>query len=198
MLKTCERPGCGNRYRTKPSHAARRRFCSVACFALMQRRRESRNCASCGLAIGERRLSDPTRYCWVCASIARGITLKRIGHRPVLSEADERKRLRSKEHRERTSKLHKGRRRTTPLAARFSPVHKRARHFVVSSPARRIYCVDNISAFVKKHRNMFLPADTKKRRPGSASYECRATHGLSTIGRGHRGSWKGWTLVGGL
>jgi hypothetical protein len=200
LFKTCERPGCGRHYRTKPSHAARRRFCSRACDGLMKRRRETRNCALCGVSLGERPPSyyKLRKFCRRCANIAHGITLKKIGYRPMIGEEGRRKwlaALQSKENRERTSKLHKGRKRTTPLAARFSPVHIRARHFLVSSPARRIYRVNNISAFVKSHQKLFLPGDTEDLRPGSASYYCHATHGLATVGRGFRGSWKGWTLV---
>jgi hypothetical protein len=200
VFKTCERLGCGRQYRTKPSHAARRRFCSTICSGLMMRRRETRNCALCGVSLGERPLSSYkyTKHCLRCAGRATGITHKKRGYRPVLNEESRRKwlaALQSKENRDRTSKLHKGRKRTTPLAARFSPIHIRARHFLVSSPARRIYRVDNISAFVRSHQELFLPGDTVDLRPEMANYSCHATHGLATVGRGFRGSWKGWTLV---
>jgi hypothetical protein len=200
VIKTCERPECGKQYRTKPSHAARRRFCSMICSGLMMRRREVRPCALCGVSLGEHPLSfyKSTKHCRSCAHIAQGITLKKIGHKPNLNKQGRKKwlaALQSDENRQRAARLHKGRRRITPLAARFSPVHKRAKHFLVRSPARRVYRVDNISAFVNTHQNLFLEADTENRQPDSPSYDCRATHGLSTVGRGFRGSWKGWTLV---
>lgn len=73
-----------------------------------------------------------------------------------------------------------------------------ARTFHLRSPDGRSFSGRNVNEFVRENPNLFLPDDVvwKEQKWGIAGkrHRCRATVGLSGILRGHRGSWKGWTV----
>ncbi len=138
-----------------------------------------------------------------CCSKTCGFTLtsqrnKANGHNPQSFVDPEkwRKAMQSDERRKKLSEANTGKIRTTPKSRRFSPHHARAVEFFVRSPDNRIWHVQNITRFVHEHENLFAPSSVIwTEGPSKASIRCHASHGLATIGRGFRASWRGWTWV---
>jgi len=198
--KTCE--FCGAKWMEKPSHAARRKYCSGRCFGLARRKPLVKKlCAICGDEFSPSHERKKVTICSKdkCKGELRHQIAKRIGSNPY-KHVDEAKRLaglRTKEHRESKRLLMLGKDKTGPLCARNSPSHIRAAEFFVRDPRGRVHHVVNISRFVRLNPHLFEEEDVQQAAwaEGKKFLACRATGGLHSISKGHRMSWHGWTLV---
>ena len=137
-------------------------------------------------------------YIQIALNTQKIITVQNVPH--VVDPLVHRKWLeavQSPQHRERLSKRLTGQVKDTDLTRRNSPRHARALHLTVRSPAGVPYLVDNLSAFVRAHPELFDPEDVVNRSRKRASYQSRATAGLRKLRAivGTRLSWKGWTLA---
>jgi hypothetical protein len=133
-----------------------------------------------------------------CARVLLSRHHKASGHRPqnFVNPEEWRRAVKSKERGEKISMANTGRIRTSPRSRRFSPRHGRAAEFFVRSPDNRVWLVQNITRFVYENESLFDP-DAVIWTTGKykSSIRCFASHGLATIGRGFRQSWRGWTWV---
>ena len=184
------------------NEAKRRKTCSYACAGKLKRQppRPSRECDVCGYLFSPKR--DDQHCCSrACATQRMAVTHRTNKHRPPPeAKAKAQEVMRSPEYREHQSQINKGRVQKTDKSRRHSARHSRAAVFHVKSPANVTYLVMNITKFVSEHENLFPPDAVVWKRTGKhgASRECRATIGLHSINRGHRGVWRGWMKVGNL
>lgn len=89
-------------------------------------------------------------------------------------------------------------------AAKKSPRAKRgihnvhAKRWVMIDPEGRIHNIRNLYHFVRRHPELFAPADVVWKRTGgkrgSGGEYCNATAGLFNVRAGKSRCWKGWTL----
>lgn len=201
VCETCGKAYAGSALSGWPKRTTGKRFCSRACRGLAQRRRVVWRCRDCGRE--EMRTPGEARRherCAACGAAYRGEQLKRRPMAHVVDPVVRERWLRSQrspERRERISQIQTGRARMTELTRRDSPRHAMALHIAVKSPAGVTYRVDNVSAFVRGHAELFAPEDVVDRRRGDGGYWSRAAAGLRRLQcvAHTRLSWKGWTLT---
>lgn len=198
ITKVC--PACGKEWKEKPSHAWRK-YCSTQCAgnALKNPNRE-KVCVECGTTFEtthktRKRITCSTK----CAHAWHGKQQKARGHNPI-KYRDRTKWLaavQSDENRRVVKAALTGMIRHTPLSARYSPQHTRAVECFLRSARNIIYYVRNITRFVHENPGLF-PPETLKWKPGKkwkSSISCAATHGLASVARGFRMTWRGWQVV---
>jgi len=199
ILKTCKH--CGKEWREKPSHV-RRVYCSRACANAGLSRAGEFPCPRCGALVFRKRC-DAHRLCPACVPLNLSERNKRIGLNPysVESETSKAKRLawlKSEANRKRVSAMFKDKHPQHPKRKQFSPLHSKAVECFFRDPQNVIHYCRNICRFVHENPNLFNPEDVIQKIHGgkpSKSYICNATQGLSQVSRGHRMTWKGWTVV---
>jgi uncharacterized Zn ribbon protein len=198
ITKVC--PACGKEWKEKPSHAWRK-YCSNQCAgnALKNPNRE-KTCVRCGSKFKttwktRKRITCST----ACAHAWHGQQQKERGHNPI-KYRDKSKWLaavQSEENRRAVSAGNLGKVRSTPKSKRYSPQHTRAVECFLRSPRNVVYYVRNITRFVHEKPELF-PAETLNWKPSKrykTSVSCAATHGLASVARGHRMTWRGWQVV---
>lgn len=180
------------------TEAKRRKTCSYVCAAKLRwPQKPSRECVVCTRLFTPKR--DEHQCCSKkCASEKMAATHRASGHRPP-PHAIEAKlaAMRTPEHRLKMRKIQQGRIQKTAKSARESALHSRAAVFFVKSPANVTYLVMNITKFVSEHESLF-PPDAVVWKWTGRSKSCRATIGLHSINKGHRGTWRGWMKVSDL
>lgn len=198
ITKVC--PACGKEWREKPSHAWRK-YCSAKCAgnSLKNPNRE-KSCVWCGAKFEttwktRKRITCST----ACVNAWNGKQRKESGHSPI-KYRDHAKWLaavQSYENRRAVSAANTGKVRTTPKSQRYSPQHARAVECFLRSPNNVVYYVRNITRFVHENPGLF-PTETLNWKPAKnwkSSISCAAVHGLATVARGHRTTWRGWQVV---
>lgn len=134
-----------------------------------------------------------------CAYLLKGKQNKERGYNPSKTRnyAKWLTSVQSEENRRACRDGNLGKIRNTPKSRRFSPQHTRAAECFLRSPNNVVYYVRNITRFVHEKPQLF-PLETLNWKPHKrwkTSVSCFATHGLATIARGHRMTWRGWQLV---
>jgi len=173
------------------------KFCSRKCFGLYMRSRQrkiqpEKTCGVCGNTFRHHKNKFCSRAC-----SRKDQSERQKGVNPHLFADPEKFRasLRTDEHRQRCSRTHRGAVRTTPNSRALSATHSSAAVFFVKSPANVTYLVMNIVKFVFENEHLFPPESVKWKWFGKSRH-CNASSGLHQIYRGHRGTWRGWMVVG--
>ena len=190
---------CGKGWKVQPCHTHAHVYCSKECRKAESVQREY-PCPVCGVM--KMRYLSGAEICMPCSRKIQGRTMKALGNNPrkyQTAEGEKRRleKIRSKENRERTSILHKGKDKHTPKTKRFSKEHARAASGIFLNPQNQRFPFRNICKFVFENKHLFNDEDTiQKTYKGIQvkSYQCNATHGLSAIYAGRRNSWKGWRM----
>ena len=199
IIKTCEH--CGRQWSEKPSHSWRR-FCSRKCRSAAATGRVQKPCPDCG-AMKWRYPGEEAKRCRRCSGLRHRKRMKQLGIRPKMywtAASIERQlaKVRSDENRKRVSLRFKDVPKEAPSLKKFSPHHCCAVECWFRDPNGVVHYCRNISRFVHENARLFHPFDVEQKCYGgkpSKSYVCNATHGLSAVHRGFRGSWKGWEVV---
>jgi len=198
ITKVC--PACGKEWKEKPSHSWRK-YCSNLCAGNALKKPDSqKTCVMCGVKFWTTCKTRKRMTCsTACAHAWHGKQQSERGHNPF-KYRDESKWLdavRAESNRRAISAGNTGKVRSTPQSKRYSPQHIRAVECFLRSPRNVVYYVRNITRFVHANPELF-PPETLNWKPSTrykTSLTCAATHGLATVARGHRMTWRGWQVV---
>ena len=100
------------------------------------------------------------------------------------------------ETKKKLSLLRLGKPRTDKVGSK-GPQHYSSVVCKLRSPTGAVWCVKNLSHFIRTHPELFDPKDTVTRKYKTGGFYCSAISGLLKLTRitGPRKSWKGWTLI---
>ena len=189
---------CSKEWMEKPSHAWRQ-YCSRECHRIGLTKAQEFPCPRCGKMI-HRKPCEAHRHCPDCIKLNVSERNKMRGVSPRLYMNDDAKQrqanaTRTDQNRKRVSALFKDKNPTSPSLRKFSPNHCKAVECFFRDPSNVIHYCRNISRFVHDNPHLFKAEDLIQKKHTSKSNFRNATNGLSTIHRGSRTTWKGWTLV---
>lgn len=199
ITKVC--PVCGKEWKEKPSHVWRV-HCSARCAGNNLKHPKTNDCVQCGNKFDTTWRTRKQITCSTqCLSKWKSKLHKESGNSRIRNRNYSKwlAVMQSEDNRLKMKVLNTGKIRTTPKSKRYSPQHIRAVECFLRSPSNVVYYIKNITKFVHDKPELF-PPDTlrwvKGKRSG-ASISCNATHGLAGVARGHRMTWRGWTVVSG-